>query len=561
MKDKETTDKMPSVSKPDDLLNRVMEESSSAFEDVNADEAETAMEEMEKRREEMEQAIAEDKPAPGAYAIHMKRAKELEEQVLTLDSKKKKKEREPVWIVYGIHRVVALIMFFMIFIPGLNPARLSGLISDNLSLFTSAISYNSLVENVGRGFRRGWVEESTFQFIFIAAIVLLVGILIASAAACINLGNLKCKRIAHLVSLGGILVSGAGIGLLIAGYEKMKESGNLEKAAPEFSFGIIFYIILLSIILIATIVELICTPKPEAGMKAAMESRFKLFLMFLPFALLAFVFCYLPLWGWRYSFFNYRSGGELTSDNYVGFYWFKYLFTNAATRGEIFRVLRNTLAMSGLGILTSWIPLAFAVFLTEINSKPFKRIVQTLTTIPNFISWILVYTVALAIFSTDGFINTIFGATGNHLMGDNYTWLKMLLWGLWKGVGWSAIIYIAGISGIDRQLYEAARVDGAGRFQRIWHVTIPGLLPTYMVMLLMAVAGMLSNGLDQYLVFSNADNMEHMEVLDLYVYHLGFGGGSIPLSTVIGMAKSLISVALLFMANGISKLVRHESIV
>ena len=137
----------------------------------------------------------------------------------------------------------------------------------------------------------------------------------------------------------------------------------------------------------------------------------------------------------------------------------------------------------------------------------------------------------------------------------------MLLWGLWKGVGWSAIIYIAGISGIDRQLYEAARVDGAGRFQRIWHVTIPGLLPTYMVMLLMAVAGMLSNGLDQYLVFSNADNMEHMEVLDLYVYHLGFGGGSIPLSTVIGMAKSLISVALLFMANGISKLVRHESIV
>ena len=146
-------------------------------------------------------------------------------------------------------------------------------------------------------------------------------------------------------------------------------------------------------------------------------------------------------------------------------------------------------------------------------------------------------------------------------MGDNFTWLKMLGWGLWKGVGWSAIIYIAGIAGIDRQLYEAATVDGAGRFQRIWHVTLPGLLPTYMVMLLLAVAGMLSNGLDQYLVFSNADNMNHMEVLDLYVYHLGFKGGSIPLSTVIGMAKSLISVALLFMANFISKLVRKESII
>ena len=134
-------------------------------------------------------------------------------------------------------------------------------------------------------------------------------------------------------------------------------------------------------------------------------------------------------------------------------------------------------------------------------------------------------------------------------------------WGIWKGVGWSAIIYIAGIAGIDKQLYEAATVDGAGRFQRMWHVTIPGLIPTYMVMLLLSVAGMLSNGLDQYLVFSNANNASAMEVLDLYVYNLGFAGGSIPLSTVIGMAKSLISVALLFMANSISKVVRKESIV
>ena len=282
---------------------------------------------------------------------------------------------------------------------------------------------------------------------------------------------------------------------------------------------------------------------------------------------MAFVFCYLPLWGWRYAFFDYRAGDTLSRENFVGFKWFTYLFQNDATKRDIVRVLKNTLAMSGLGIITSWIPLAFAILLTEINSTKFKRFVQTFTTIPNFISWILVYTIALAIFSTDGFINTFAQSMGwisggtNYLMGDSYTWLKMLAWGLWKGVGWSAIIYIAGISGIDRQLYEAATVDGAGRFQRIFHVTIPGLLPTYMVMLLMAVAGMLSNGLEQYLVFSNPSNMAHMEVLDLYVYNLGIAGGSIPLSTVIGMTKSLVSVALLFMANGISKLVRGESIV
>ena len=498
---------------------------------------------------------------PEGIKVDMSRIRELEAETRAVVNKKKERVKEPVGPVYAVHRIAALLMFFLIFIPSFSPAALSSLIGKNLSLFTSAISYNSLVENVGRGFRRGWVEEGTFHLLYIACIVTLVGILVISSAACLNLGNRKCKRLSFLISFGGTVVLGVGLGLTLAAYGQFKDCANQEKVGATFASGIIVFAVLAVIILVATIIEMICTPKPEKKERYSMETRFKLFLMFLPFALLAFVFCYLPLWGWRYSFFDYRAGGELSGETFVGFKWFKYLFENAATRSELLRVLRNTLAMSGLGILTSFVPLAFAVFLTEIKSKPFKRIVQTFTTIPNFISWILVYTVALAIFSTDGFINTIFGSTGNHLMGDNFTWLKMLAWGMWKGVGWSAIIYIAGIAGIDRQLYEAATVDGAGRFQRIWHVTIPGLLPTYMVMLLMAVAGMLSNGLDQYLVFSNADNMNHMEVLDLYVYHLGFDGGSIPLSTVIGMSKSLVSVALLFMANGISKLVRKESII
>ena len=494
-------------------------------------------------------------------AVDMSRIRELEAETRVVEKKSKKKEKEPVGVVYAVHRIAALLMFFLIFIPNFSPSAISALISKNLSLFTSAISYSSLTDGVGRGFRRGWVEEGTFQLLFIACIVTLVGILVVSAASCINLGNNKCKRLSFFISFGGIAVMATGFGLLFAAYGQMKDAANQDKVGATFAPGLIVFMILALIILVATIIEFISTPKPQAKERYSMESRFKLFLMFLPFALLAFVFCYLPLWGWRYSLFDYRAGGELSGETFVGFKWFKYLFENAATRTELLRVLRNTLAMSGLGILTSFIPLAFAVFLSEIKCKPFKRIVQTFTTIPNVISWILVYTVAFAIFSTDGFINNIFGSTGNHLMGDDFTWLKMLLWGLWKGVGWSAIIYIAGIAGIDRQLYEAATVDGAGRFQRIWHVTIPGLLPTYMVMLLLAVAGMLSNGLDQYLVFGNADNMNHMEVLDLYVYHLGFEGGSIPLSTVIGMAKSLISVALLFMANGVSKLIRKESII
>ena len=495
-----------------------------------------------------------------SYSVDMAREKELESQVLAID-KSKNKVKEPAWILFGAQRVVAFLMFFLVFIPSMNPAKLTALISNNLSLFTSAISYGSLTDNVGRGFRMGWVEEGTFTILFIGSILALVGVLVIAAGACLSLGNTKCKRASFIVSIIGVVLLTVGLIVIYMAYQQFKDAKKQDKVQATFAKGIIIYGVMGAIILVLTIVEFLLVPRAEKGSKFEMETKFKLFLMFIPFAMLAFVFCYLPLWGWRYAFFDYKAGGELSSKTFVGFKWFKYLFENEATKRDIVRVLKNTLAMSGLGIITSWIPLAFAVFLTEIKSRPFKRIVQTFTTIPNFISWILVYTVALAIFSTDGFFNMIFGTSGNHLMGDTNTWLKMLLWGIWKGVGWSAIIYIAGIAGIDKQLYEAARVDGAGRWHRIWHVTLPGLMPTYMVMLLLSVAGMLSNGLDQYLVFSNASNMEHMEVLDLYVYHLGFGGGSIPLSTVIGMAKSLVSVFLLFLANGVSKLVRHESIV
>ena len=147
------------------------------------------------------------------------------------------------------------------------------------------------------------------------------------------------------------------------------------------------------------------------------------------------------------------------------------------------------------------------------------------------------------------------------LMGGSHVWLQMLAWGLWKGIGWSALIYIAAISGIDQQLYEAATVDGAGRFQRMWNITVPSLIPTFCVLLLLSIANILSNGMDQYLVFENSTNTSSIMVLDLYVYKLGIGQGQIPLSTVIGMVKSVVSVTLLFAANGISKLIRGESIV
>lgn len=469
--------------------------------------------------------------------------------------------------LYYILRITALLAAVLVFVPGMNPARISSLINKNMSLFTSAVSYSGLTNECGRAFRMGWVSESVFVLLMFSSILIFLGILLGAAGGCMSVGNRKLKNLGINFSLSGAIVEIVGIILLYVSYLQMSQAQKQEKIGAEIPNGFWYFLVLAIIMLFLSFAIRLLLPKAGKEEVYEMDSKYQLFLMFLPFATLAFLFCYLPLYGWRYAFFDYKAGGTLSADNFVGLKWFTYLFQNEATRKDILRVLKNTLAMSGLGIITSWIPMAFAIFLNEFKSKRFRRFVQTFTTIPNFVSWVLIYAIALAIFSTDGFVNTFAMSMGwitegtNYLMGDHLTWLKMLGWGLWKGVGWSAIIYIAGISGIDRQLYEAATVDGAGRFQRMWHVTLPGLLPTYCVMLLMAIAGILSNGMDQYLVFQNATNSNHIMVLDLYVYNLGIGNGSIPLSTVVSMAKSLISVILLFVANNISKAIRGESIV
>jgi putative aldouronate transport system permease protein len=290
--------------------------------------------------------------------------------------------------------------------------------------------------------------------------------------------------------------------------------------------------------------------------------------MALPFLILAFLFSYLPLYGWIYAFYDYRPGIPLSQSTYMGFHWFQSMFSNAVQRQEVFRVLRNTLAMSSLGILTSVLPVIFAIFLTEIKNSRFKKTVQVITTLPNFISWVLVYSFAFMLFSVDnGFLNHFLMDLGiitrplNLLASDNHTWLSMTLWGIWKGLGWGAIMYIAAITGIDQELYEAARVDGAGRFKQMWHVTIPGLMPTYFVLLLLTIANFINNGLEQFYVFQNAINTSHIEVLDLYVYNIGMLNSNFSFSTAVSLLKSVISIFLLFFANGLSKLVRKENII
>lgn len=469
-------------------------------------------------------------------------------------------------ILYGALRIFALCAFVFMFFQGFNPAYISLLINRNISLFTTGISLPDITKTFTALFRQGIVDESTFVLLNISSAIVIVGVILCCIGACMSLGNNRMKSRGIWFPLAGSFVMVVGLAGIYISYTQLFTSQGAVRALVNFPSGFYWYAALTVMILAVTSLILIFNRPVATEEKMKMPEKYSLFLMFLPIILLTFAFFYLPLWGWRYAFYDYSAGDTLSAENFVGFDWFTILFQNPATVSDIVRVIRNTLAMSGLGILVSWVPMFFAMFLNEIRSTRYKRIVQSLTTIPNFISWVLVYAIALAIFSTEGFYNSflsLFGANSstNWLNNADNIWIKMLLWGMWKSLGWSAIIYIAAISSIDPQLYEAAKIDGAGRFRRMWHITLPGIMPTYLVILLLTIAGMLSNGLEQYLVFKNANNLDTIEVLDLYVYNLGIEGRSIPLSTAIGMTKSFISVALLFFANKMSKIIRGESII
>ena len=482
-------------------------------------------------------------------------------------------------------RILVAVTGILVFIPNLNPGRISELINENTSLFTVAISRSTITEKLGTAIGNGVISNGTITTLMLGSAVVMIGILLNTAGACASLGNNRMKKkVGYILPMAGSAAILAGLLLIFNVHNTFMQRAHVsaqdyELLKPMVPGGLTFWAVSAVLVFIGSFVSWYLLPE-ELEEKMEMEEKYRNFLMFLPVLVLTLIFCYMPIWGWRFAFFDYKIGDKLLlydtvvdgvvteKSTYVGLKWFTYLFENAATRDDLVRVLRNTLIMSGLGIATSWLPIAFAVLLAEVRSSKFQRLVQTLTTIPNFISWVLVYAIAFAIFSADGFVNSflenvcgVIGADTDYLASADWIWIKMLLWGTWKGLGWSAIVYIAGIAGIDQQLYEAARVDGANRFQCIRHITIPGLMPTYMVMLLMSVAGMLSNGMDQYLVFENAINKDVIEVLDLYVYNIGIGNGLIPLSTVVGVFKSLIGVTLLFGANRISKAVRGESII
>jgi putative aldouronate transport system permease protein len=297
--------------------------------------------------------------------------------------------------------------------------------------------------------------------------------------------------------------------------------------------------------------------------KQSNKEKYTLFFMAIPFMIFVIAFNYMPLFGWIYAFFDYHPGVPLVDTSFTGISSFIELFSDKT----LVSVLINTLALSFLGILFSPVPVIFAILLNEVKNKPFKRIFQTISTLPYFVGWVIVASLAFSMFSNEGLINLIFIKL--HLikeplqiMGNaSIVWIFQTLLGLWKSVGWNSIIYLAAITAIDSELYDAAKVDGANRFKAIWHITVPGVIPTYLVLLLLAVSSMLSVGFEQYLVFYNGMVADKITVLDLYTYRLGILIGDYSYATAVGIFKTIVGLILLFSVNNLSKKLRGTSIV
>lgn len=302
----------------------------------------------------------------------------------------------------------------------------------------------------------------------------------------------------------------------------------------------------------------------QIGRFSFKKERLVLTLLAIPFIAFVVAFSYVPLFGWFLAFINYKPGLKIWDCEYSGLYYFKLIFQDWYKMAS---VLKNTLVMSFLGLICTPLPAVFAIFLSELPSVRFKKVVQTLTTIPNFISWVIIYALAYALFSTEGVVNQvllnagIIEKAGNVLGNSDITWVFQTALNVWKGLGWNAIIYFAAIVGIDSELYDAASVDGAGRFQRILHITVPGISSTFFVLLLLQVSNLLALGIDQYLAFYNSMVADKILVLDLHVYRLGLITQDYSYATAVGIFKSLISILLLFSVNGLSKRLRGESLV
>ncbi|WP_246067144.1 ABC transporter permease [Paenibacillus koleovorans] len=272
--------------------------------------------------------------------------------------------------------------------------------------------------------------------------------------------------------------------------------------------------------------------------------------LLLPALAIMIIFRYVPMYGVQIAFKNFMIGKGIMGSEWVGLKQFQRMFDEPT----FLQVLRNTLVISGLGLVFGFpAPIFLAIILNEIRLKWFKRVTQTISYLPHFISWVVLAGIIKEILSMNGLINkiiTFFGGTpALYLVNSNWFVQILILSGIWQGIGWGSIIYLAAIAGIDKHLYEAAAIDGASRVKQAWHITLPSIMPVVFLMFLLRIGNLLENNFDQIfnlytpLVYSVGD------VIQTYVYRVGLVSLDFSYSAAIGLFQNVIGFILLLVVN------------
>lgn len=288
-----------------------------------------------------------------------------------------------------------------------------------------------------------------------------------------------------------------------------------------------------------------------------------LYIFLLPILIYYIVFCYLPMGGVLIAFQDFKFSTGFFHSEWVGLKHFQRMFGN----GNFFNIFRNTLMLNvGLLVFGFPVPIILAILLNEINNKAFKKISQSIMYLPHFMSWIVVGGILIEMLSpSTGIINTIlqnlFHIEPIYFLGDKKWWVvTFIISDIWKGAGWGTIIYLAAISGIDQQLYEAAKIDGAGKWAQMRYITFPGIKSTVIVMLVLRMGSMMNIGFEQIYALKNPAVLDVAEVISTYVYSLGITGAQYSYSTAIGLFQSVINCILVFSTNKISRKMNGEGL-
>ncbi|MFD1955469.1 ABC transporter permease [Paenibacillus thailandensis] len=283
--------------------------------------------------------------------------------------------------------------------------------------------------------------------------------------------------------------------------------------------------------------------------------------MSVPLMLYIILFAYVPVWGWSMAFQDYKPARSFGEQTWVGFKHFKFLFTD----DNFLRVLRNTLGMSLVNLVLGFVTaIVLALLLNEIKKVVWKRTVQTISYLPHFLSWVIVTGIVATSLASDGIVNDILLKL--HLIDEPILWLSKgeYFWGIvgashvWKEVGWNTIIYLAAIASIDPALYEAAEIDGASRYRKMLHVTLPGIKSTIVILLIMSIGHILEAGFEVQYLLGNGLVVDWSETIDIFVLKYGISQGNYSLATAGGIFKTVVSVAMLLIANWTAKRLGEE---